>query len=80
MGVFKYDSNGESGAQTDDPGPDSDGDPDVKTVTAVEVPNGSGYSRITATIPSDFAQELEIEGGDTLIMTQSDDGIQVTTP
>lgn len=74
MSVFQFESgDGESSGQEGDVAPEDH--EDVKTVSVLESDNGDGYSHYRATIPAEFAREMDLSGGDTLFMELREDGI-----
>ncbi len=77
MSVFEFE--GESGESQPD---EAEDDESVKSVTALESANGDGYTTIRATLPSDFVNDMDISGGDILLMKHMDDSdeIRVTKP
>jgi len=71
MSVFDFEqTSGETQAD--------EGESSVKSVTALESTNGSGYATIRATIPSDFVDDMDIKGGDVLLMEHKEDSNEIT--
>lgn len=79
MSVFDFQK--ESGEQSTDNPDENSGEESMRTVSAVENTNGDGYSTIMATIPADFRDDLDISGGDILMMKHEEgsDEIRVST-